>query len=174
MAADLWRYVSPPTSKGVFPTSRPVGPPWQYFQSPEAKSCAVQAARTQPWVKAIFDSQGDDERGTGHSILETETHALSLHTQREVCRLKNSATSSTTPQGRPAWIAFPQLLYNIFFIAACANVSFLMLVSLCKHLKRGRQGLERIAYLTSLTKSYSVTLSTDSSIPSTTFPLESY
>ena len=54
------------------------------------------------------------------------------------------------------------------------KVSFLMLVSLCKHFTRGRKGLERIAYLTSLTKSYSVTLSTDSSIPSTTFPLESY
>ena len=105
--------------------------------------------------------------------IETETHALSLHTQGEVCRLENSATSSTTPQGRPARIAFPQLLCDIFFVA-CANVGFLILVSLCKHLKRGRQGLERIAYLTSLTKSYSVTLSTDSSIPSTTFPLESY
>ena len=49
-----------------------------------------------------------------------------------------------------------------------------MLVSLCNHLKRGRQGLEWFAYLTSLRKSYSVTLSTDSSIPSTTFPSESY
>ena len=58
-----------------------------------------------------------------YSILETETHALSLHTQGEVCRLENSATSSTTPQGRPAWIAFPQLLYNIFLVAR-ANVSF--------------------------------------------------
>ena len=110
------------------------------------------------------------------TILETETHALSLHIQGEVCRLENSApgaTSSTTPQGRPAWIAFPQLLCDIFLVAR-ANVSFLMLVGLCKHLKRGRQGSERIAYLTSLIKSYSVTLSTDSSLPSKTFPLESY
>ena len=99
-------------------------------------------------------------------MLETETHALSLHTQGEVCRLENSATSSTTPQDRPAWIAFPQLLCDIFLVV-CSTVSFLVLVSLCMHLKRGRQGLERIAYLTSLTKSYSVTLSTDSSIPST-------
>ena len=53
----------------------------------------------------------DQER----SILETETHALSLHTQGEVCRLENSATP-TTPQGRPAWIAFPQLLCKIRFI----------------------------------------------------------
>ena len=30
--------------------------------------------------------------------------------------------------------------------------------------EKGRQGLERIAYLTSLTKSYSVTLSMDSSL----------
>ena len=52
-----------------------------------------------------------------------QTHALSLHTQGEVCRLENSATSSTTPQGSPAWIAFPQLFYNVF-LAACANVSF--------------------------------------------------
>ena len=37
--------------------------------------------------------------------------------------LENSATSSTTPQGRPAWIAFPQLLCNIFLVT-CANVSF--------------------------------------------------
>ena len=29
---------------------------------------------------------------------------------------------------------------NIFLVA-CANVSFLMLVSLCKHLKRGKAGL---------------------------------
>ena len=101
-----------------------------------------------------------------------QTHALSLHAQGEVFRLKNSAASSTTPQGRPLWIAFPQLLCNIFLVA-CVNVSFLMLVSLCKHLKRGRQGLEQIAYLTSLSKSYSVTLSTDSSIPSTIVPSES-
>ena len=70
-------------------------------------------------------------------------------------------------------VAFPQLLYNIFLVA-CANVSFLMLVSLCKHLKRGTQGLERIAYLTSLSMSYSETPSTDSSMQSTAFPSESY
>ena len=74
-------------------------------------------------------------------MLQTETHALSLHTQAGVCRLENSATSSATPRGRRAWIAFPQLLYNIFLVA-CANVSFfLMLVSLYKHLKRGETGL---------------------------------
>ena len=109
-----------------------------------------------------------------YSILETETHALSLHTQGEVCRLENSATSSTTPQGLDSICPLQwQLLCNIFLVA-CANVSFLMLVSLCKHLKRRRQGLGRIAYLTSLSKSYSVTLSTDSFIPSTAFPSESY
>ena len=78
-----------------------------------------------------------------YSILETETHALSLHTQGEVCRLENSApgaTSSTTPQGRLARIAFPRLFCNIFLVA-CANVGFLMLVSRCKHLKRGETGL---------------------------------
>ena len=69
-----------------------------------------------------------------YSILQTETHALSLHTQGEVCSLENSATSSATPKGRPAWIAFPQLLC-IISLVECANVSFLMLVSLCKHLK---------------------------------------
>ena len=101
-----------------------------------------------------------------------QTHVLSLHTQGEFFRLKNSAASSTTPKGRPAWKAFPQLLCNIFLVA-CANVRFLMLVSLCKHLKRRRRGLEQIVYLTSLSKSYSVTLSLDSSIPSTIVPLES-
>ena len=74
------------------------------------------------------------------SLYIFNIHALSLHTQGEVCRLENSATSSTTPQGRPAWIAFPQLLGNIFLVV-CANVSILMLVSLCKHLKRGETGL---------------------------------
>ena len=44
-----------------------------------------------------------------------QTHALSLHTQGEVFILKNSAASSTTPQGRPAWKAFPQLLCNCCF-----------------------------------------------------------
>ena len=50
------------------------------------------------------------------TILETETHALSLHTQGEVCTLENSATSSTTPQGRPASIAFPHCNGNYFAI----------------------------------------------------------
>ena len=86
-----------------------------------------------------------------------QTHALSPHTKGVVFRLKNSAASSTTPQGRSAWKAFPHLPCNIF-LAACANVRFLMLVSPCKHLKGGRQGLEQIAYPTSLSKSYSVTL----------------
>ena len=81
-----------------------------------------------------------------------QTHALSLHTKGEVFRLKSTAASSNTPQGRSAWKALP------IYLAAGANVSFLMLVSLCKHLKGGRQGLEQIAYPTSLSKSYSVTL----------------
>ena len=69
-----------------------------------------------------------------------QTHALSLHTQGKVFRLKSSAAPSTTPQRRPAWKAFPQLLCNIFLVA-CANVSFLMLISLCKRLKRGKASI---------------------------------
>ena len=44
-----------------------------------------------------------------------QTHASSLHTQGEVFILKNSAASSTTPQGRPAWKAFTQLLCDCCF-----------------------------------------------------------
>ena len=91
------------------------------------------------------------------------------------CRIENSATSSTAPQDRPAWIAFPHLLCNIFLVA-CANLSFLMLVSLCKHLKRGKTGF-RVNCLPNVLEEElqrNPWLWTDSSLPSTTFPSESY
>ena len=69
------------------------------------------------------------------SFTRNQTRALSLHTQGVVFRLKKSTASSTTPQGRPAWKAFPHLFCNIFLVA-CAYVCFLMLVNLCKHLHR--------------------------------------